>query len=368
MDRSRAAHAGSTSDTADSRLNELAALSADLLAPCAPEDPTGVVIVVDPQAVHVIRGKPDAGQIDRVPNLSAAGRVARESVRPPPSTDRARRRRSASGPCQLFSWVAALGADACGAMRLHQDSRLVGTVYVEKGRVCWASTPTLRRRLTALLKQRTGGFDEDVVEDIIRWCGRTGEPFGEALVKSGTLSAAGLCSALRQQTAEAFADICSRGSLRVAWVPNRRSYDATFTFTATDILTEQGRLAAPEVAKQAQEHIQRLLKSGGAGVACAHGRSQLPIASIRTEDWSARKLELVASWAKRLVSATSKGIVGATSCHGRALVAWRYGDVVYATTTAPSLLPLRLASVGGTLKLLGPDDGYRQSVSESATD
>ncbi|MEZ4226225.1 MAG: hypothetical protein R3B13_35085 [Polyangiaceae bacterium] len=326
----------------------LAECAPQVLAPCFQGDPTLLVVVATASGCYRIEPRKDGGivlaELASVRDIGALPRPRPAAhLRPAPSE---------GGFCQLFSWIHALGDDACGALRLYRETE-VGTVFVERGRVCWASAPALRRRLSDLLRERTVGFDDDAVDHVVLWCKRTGAALGESLVESGALTAQRFHTALRQQTAEAWAHISAQLPARVSWIPHRRGYDAAYTFTAADLMTELGRISAPAMASKAEDHLRRMLKNGGTGVACLRGvDSAMPIASLRVSDWAPGSLDLAVRWARTLVRAAGPAVVAAISEQGRAIVAWQHQDVVYATTMDAELVPLRLATIQGTLRLV----------------
>lgn len=261
---------------------------------------------------------------------------------------------------RLLSRIEELASDATGALIFASRSEPVGTILLEGGRICWIGAKGLGRRLTDLLTEKSTGLGREQVEDVYAWCGRTGEPLGEALLQSGLVSADGLHDALSRHSAESLLAIAPHAE-HVQWLSHKhRRYDARFTFLAFDLLLAAGAATAPALAATGRAHLERILRGGGAGIALARDEAEklVCVAGLRCSDWSVTSVERLASYAGMAIDlsdfvAPSHEAMAVGQPSGASLTVWRHDDMVYVAVGAEtSLLPLKVASLSGTFALL----------------
>ncbi|MFO0600699.1 MAG: hypothetical protein U0228_35650 [Myxococcaceae bacterium] len=139
---------------------------------------------------------------------------------------------------RVLAELEGLPDDATGALAYGPEGQLSGVVLLEQGRVCWAASQGLRRRLTDLLRQRCAPpLTEGEVESLVQVCRQRGTPVGETLVAAGHLAPAALRNALLQHTTESLA-ASSAWPTEPRWVPHRaRGYLSAYTFHPVEILT-----------------------------------------------------------------------------------------------------------------------------------
>lgn len=137
----------------------------------------------------------------------------------------------------VLSMLEELPFDATGALTFGDDVSPAGVVFVEQGRVCWAASTGLRRRLTDLLRERCmPPLSRDQVEGIVQGCCEKATPIGEALVASGHLAPGALRSSLLHHTTESLAAISVENDAP-RWVPHRaRGYQSAFTFLPAELV------------------------------------------------------------------------------------------------------------------------------------
>lgn len=235
----------------------------------------------------------------------------------------------------LLERVEQLTPGATGALLCAAGSELAGTVLLENGRVCWASSARMRRRLTdLLLEQSRPPLDRARLEAVYRRGRDSGEPLGETLVTLGLVTRDGLRSALLRHSAEAMLSIAACDALSFAFVEHRkRRYDATFTFPPAEVLASLGADSRRELADAAREELSRVLGSDGLGAAFSReGETArgLMLAEIGCGPLSCEHvLELgsVTAGTLDLCGAFAPGarLVMSMRSDGSALVCWRVG-------------------------------------------
>ncbi|GEJ57917.1 DUF4388 domain-containing protein [Anaeromyxobacter diazotrophicus] len=116
-------------------------------------------------------------------------------------------------------------------------------LYLQRGRVAWASDPRHQRAFTAHLKEHARVRAEDI-EAVVDSCRATGRPIGETLIERGLATEAQVRAALRHQIGLALhiGRCASKGEL--AFAPrNYADYDPRFTFGASELIDEEERTA-----------------------------------------------------------------------------------------------------------------------------
>jgi hypothetical protein len=246
--------------------------------------------------------------------------------------------RETSRLVSLLDRVDRVATVSAGAFVFGPDERPVGTILVEGGRICWAISRKMRRRLSDIVRHRSGeSVTSRSLEEIYEHCRTTGEPFGQRLVSSRILTAAELRKALEEQMAEAFAGLLDEAAHEPRWVPRLgHPYDAQFTFSSAEVLSFVGELRWGPVAAEAREELHRSLENGGIGVAAiAGGDSPVPliVAAHAAESLGARgTLELGTVGATMLSHAPGGGSATFATWirdDRRSAIAWSSSGILY---------------------------------------
>jgi hypothetical protein len=137
-------------------------------------------------------------------------------------------------------------------LRVHADQGLTGElllqgqggfvrVYLQRGRVAWASDSRHRHGFTTNLKA-LARIDDGAVEAVVDGCRRTRRPIGEALASSGLATHEQVREALRSQIATALALATTEPRPRASFVgrPEYASYDPYLTFAVAELLSGDG--------------------------------------------------------------------------------------------------------------------------------
>lgn len=144
-----------------------------------------------------------------------------------------------------------------------------GMILVESKKICWAVARDMRLRLTEILRrQTTPPLAREAVEEIYRACKESGTPIGEALVKSGLVTEAGLRAALFKHNGEAIVSLAQTGALAERFVSHSKTgYDPKFAFSSCEVLAMLGARDDPARAAAAQAELSELLVQDSAGAA-----------------------------------------------------------------------------------------------------
>ena len=214
------------------------------------------------------------------------------------------------------------------------DGAVLGSVFVETGRVCWASSPGRSGRLRDLLLRNSARPVNDVeLDDAFAACRKAQRPLGELLVERGLVSDDGLRAALKQHTVESLIAQCDGQPRAVTWVPHRhRGYHARFTFTPVELLAAAGAQLYPNWSLGAEpEWIFEL-----------PGASTLGSFAIGDED------QPVAVWAAGAGAARVRDLLG--------LGDWAAAALAVCNGFSPAAMDRALAGVTGSAAL-----GWRSS-------
>jgi hypothetical protein len=144
-----------------------------------------------------------------------------------------------------------------------------GMILVESKKICWAVARGMRLRLTEILRrQTTPPLTREAVEEIYRACKNSGSPIGEALVKSGMVSEAGLRAALFKHNGEAIVTLAQNGALPERFVNHSKTgYDPKFAFSPCEVLAMLGARDDPARAAAAQIELSGTLVQDSVGAA-----------------------------------------------------------------------------------------------------
>ena len=236
---------------------------------------------------------------------------------------------------RLLDLIDDLPRGATGALHFGD----AGMILVESKRICWAVARGMRLRLTEILRrQTTPPLAREAVEEIYRACKDSGTPIGEALVKSGVISEAGLRAALFKHNGEAIVSLAQNGALAERFVRHSRTgYDPKFAFSACEVLAMLGARDDPARAALAQGELGSILVQDSVGAAFVRsGASSGPlvIAADPGCELSVKDLLQACHWVSGLFDVArtfDPEVFAARAALGdRAmLVTWRSKDVEY---------------------------------------
>lgn len=250
---------------------------------------------------------------------------------------------------RLFAFVDELPAGATGVLHFGDQ----GVILLEARKICWAVARTMRVRLTDILRnQSTPPLPREAVEDIYRQCKGDGTPIGEALVKGGLVSEAGLRSALFKHNGEAIVQLAISGVAPDGYVAHARTgYDPKYSFSCGEILAMLGSKDDPARATAAQLELNETLvpDSMGAAFARSAGSGSVVIAVDRHCDVPVNDLIAVCNWTSGLFDIAqtfdSDACVARANWGARtALVAWRGESVGYVGLCSSRAAAARLVS------------------------
>ena len=235
---------------------------------------------------------------------------------------------------------------------------VLGAVFVEGGRVCWAAARGLSQRLTDILAN-SAGLDPEKMTLLYCACRDRGVPLGEHLVATGLVSPAGLRESLRQHSTESLRHLAGEDATLV-WKPRAHGgYSPAFTFSTTEILQhglvaelDQDGATSFETAGELERELSSILASDDWGAAYhrAPGRSSPEPLVVHGAVGRVSAIVELGAWAASSLDVTSAargdhGFVAGFHESG-ARVAWTFGRALLAGATdrgAPARLMNRLA-------------------------
>jgi hypothetical protein len=243
---------------------------------------------------------------------------------------------------RLLETIEQLPAGATGALLINPGSpegEPSGSVLVEGGRVCWAVATGMKERLTDILRhQASPALDRALLEDAYRRCRVHRKPLGEYLVESGLVSRDGLRRALRQHTGEAVAVLSRASDRSTEWREHRsKRYDASFTFSPSELLVGLGALRGYYKAREASERLHFVLDGAATGAAFVRSSDTavlLPVAAVGADRIGVRELVDIGRWAAGILDvcqcfSPQRTLVSCTGGGGASFVAWQEGDILY---------------------------------------
>src|SRR6185503_20204113 len=180
------------------------------------------------------------------------------------------------------------------------DGAVVGTVFVENSRVCWAAAAGRSGRLRDLLHCNSARpLDDAELDEVFAECRGTHRPLGDLLSERGLIGEDGLRAALKQHTVESLIAQCDGANRGVTWVPHRRrGYHARFTFSPIELLAAAGAQLYPSESAGAELGLVAALPAAQTAGSFAIGDEDEPIAVWTTgRSWRVRDLLELGDWA-----------------------------------------------------------------------
>ncbi|MFO0676223.1 MAG: hypothetical protein U0169_06795 [Polyangiaceae bacterium] len=167
---------------------------------------------------------------------------------------------------QLLAFADDVGRDETGELVVHDRLGPRGTVFIERGNVCWAAARGFSRRLGELLAARAG-LGLEAMEAKYEACRANGTPLGEYLVSEGILDADELRVALLHHTVESLRHLAASES-SATWQPRTgRSYAPRFTFGTSELLATLGAVRHPEFSERSRTTLANVFQGKDWGAA-----------------------------------------------------------------------------------------------------
>jgi hypothetical protein len=214
-----------------------------------------------------------------------------------------------------------------------------GLVAVQSGRVCWASSPMTRSRLTDRLRHACTVGDHEL-QLVFRDCRANGQPFGETLVAKGIVTFDVLREALLEHNAETLLNLA--GLPLPEWRPGTiEQYDRALTFSSAELLAHSADGWWGPLAAEARSKLQAALRDRNAtGLSFlrtprstpGETDSIVPVGFVGMEDFSAGELLGIGRAAARAIQACAPvagQLVASMSADGRATLLWVDGGAYY---------------------------------------
>lgn len=246
--------------------------------------------------------------------------------------ERASELRTIVDACAL---VDTLGEQATGELVVEAAAGSAGTVFVERGRVCWAAARGLSRRLSQLLVERAS-VPPGAMETHFAWCKSQRVPLGEHLVNAGLLGARDLREALLVHTVESLLRLCGSDT-RASFRPRSgEGYNPRFTFATAELVTRGFATAHTARAAQLQQTLDDLFADEPWAAAFVRtptvafpepvalsGVDAIPASALlRYGKWGASALDLLSTFTE------PSALLSVMRPRETALVAFRHGDAL----------------------------------------
>jgi len=221
-----------------------------------------------------------------------------------------------------------------GAFVVDDDDHgaVLGSVFVESGRVCWAAAAGRSGRLRDLLHQNSARpLDDAELDDAFAECRGTQRPLCELLAERGLIGDDGLRAALKQHTVESLIAQCDGSETSLTWVPHRRrGYQPRFTFSPIELLASAGAQLYPVESAGAALPAMPALRAAQTAGSFAIGDADEPIAvwTCGHTQWRVRDVLQLGDWAAAALGVCNgfspavmqRAVAGVT---GTAALGWR---------------------------------------------
>jgi hypothetical protein len=261
--------------------------------------------------------------------------------------------------------VESLPRSARGALMVETREEAIGTILIEKNRVCWGAAPGMSGRLRDILRshcRKTVRADE--LEAVYERCKRDSQPLTETLADCGLVAPDQLRAAIKQHTVESLltvdatvASLCG-SSVRqwpMRWIDHAGpGYNPRYTFGAVEVLEAAGvqRLDQAE-ADVMIDHLEAFADPRSALIAFSFQPDGTPLFVGAPTDLSLDLRDLIdlTTWAEAALGASagfSPEVAHAvTRKADGGTVAWRYqGQCCAAICAGGAALQRLTASLG----------------------
>ena len=249
----------------------------------------------------------------------------------------------------VFAKLAEAPAPQTGAWRILTEDGREGMVLMESGRICWANDELVGRLSDEI--ERRFGVNRTAIEQVIRACRETGQPFGAALVEQGFLSQHQLAQVLREHICRSIISMVKSGVRDCAWIPHQ---GAGYAPETTISVTQAACRCVALVKRAGGERLEAALEAMVAGDAVGmliDTASRLPLAaSTAAMTWP--ELRRWLSWAMRADDVCPLPSHGYSAGRGHAggWVMWRAGTILgIAVTTSEDAQRRMLLRVSSTI-------------------
>ena len=221
-----------------------------------------------------------------------------------------------------------------GLLAFGSDS---GSIFVERGRICWAAAHGKRQRLRDILRTLVEHRDVDF-DRIYERCRKQGSHLGQTLVDEGWVTPVELETALRRHSAESMIELCTHEAPEPTWNTRKGggSYSARFTFRPVDVLLDVVALHVPELQAEAQTTLGSISVSGTCGAAFCFDDSYeiaVPVATSGALDvhalWNLGRWAMTIPGATRELGTQPRYTLSCTATGATTAVWWR-GELLFA--------------------------------------
>lgn len=220
----------------------------------------------------------------------------------PHSSKRAWHPSTAPQALLLLEDIRLLVGDSTGALIFEKDTRSLGLVLLEKGKICWASTPHTRNRLTGLLIERSKKpLTRGDVESVYAHCRKSGQPLLQALALTCDLEESELLEALCQHSVEALREL-SMLNVSGRFLPHQQdSFGATYSFDFSELYVRMCSDAALEERRRAKALLRQVISEEGFALAFADKHDEAPLAVAGNNWLRLTDLAELSDWARSTI-------------------------------------------------------------------
>lgn len=254
----------------------------------------------------------------------------------------------------ILERIERLPEGSSGALLVGHPGNEIGTVLVDRGKICWAASGGMVSRLTTLLcHQADPPITPAQLDALYRDCRRSGAPLLSSLVARGVVRPEILQRILRQHSAEAIVVMSTvQGpSPPLRWqVRESAPFDSKHAFTPTQILSTIGAFENPIQAQQARGWLRTTIAEGDCGFIFRRAQGTLfPVGQQGGEHLLMGEVLEVGTWARNTLDVATAlsgqvPLVSGSSPAGGSVVAWKKHGVIFLVFSAGGSKYARLVS------------------------
>lgn len=196
-------------------------------------------------------------------------------------------------------------ATGSGALLCYADHGvLLGSVLMERGRVCWATCKGCEPRLAELLVAAGQGLTLAEASEVVAQHRRALTPWADDLVARQRITLSALRRVLLRHTAEAFGHLATTTFHQWSWTAHApRPPHPMLSFSAMEVLVSMAELRDPGRAERALAMLQGSAGSTLRGFALQRAAGGcVPVAQLACEDLDATVLHQLARQAEDTMS------------------------------------------------------------------